>query len=262
MTKITNFVIFGERCSGTNFLEEAITKNFNLTISNEYGNKHFFCFNDFKNKNIENTLFIGIIRNPIHWLNSFYTKPYHVPFRNRKLDRFLFSPFYSIKDEELPKSSYINKNGSNVNFSLRSSSIDIFEMNEKDLNYKTGQVYKNIFELRKNKNEYLINLKTKIKNYILINYEDLLYNYEETLNDIKTKFHLEQVNNEYKYIKCYKKSSTEMFKGEKEITFDNKTVSIIWKNLDINQEKFLGYFPGDNNKFFKNKVISKNENQI
>lgn len=257
-TKINNFVIFGERCSGTNFLEEAISKNFNLTISNEYGNKHFFCFNDFKNKNVDNTLFIGIIRNPIHWLNSFYIKPYHVPFRNRKLENFLFAPFYSIKDEESPKKFYSN-NGEIVmmGFSRQSNSNDLFETNQLDLNYKTGRIYKNIFELRKNKNEYLINLKTKLKNYILINYENLLYNYEETLNNIKTQFNLEQSNKEFLYIKGYKKSTTEMFKGEKQITFDKKTLLLIWKNLDIEQEKSLGYFAGDNNKYFKNKY--KNE---
>ena len=30
----------------------------------------------------------------------------------------------------------------------------------------------------------------KVKNYILLNYEDLLYNYEKTLEFIQTKFSL------------------------------------------------------------------------
>ena len=39
----------------------------------------------------------------------------------------------------------------------------------KDLNYITNQKYKNIFELRKLKNDYLINIMpTKVENYILV----------------------------------------------------------------------------------------------
>ena len=41
---INKFAILGERCSGTNFLEELITHNFNLLYTTEYGSKHFFCF--------------------------------------------------------------------------------------------------------------------------------------------------------------------------------------------------------------------------
>lgn len=258
-TKINKFVIFGERCSGTNFLEEAITRNFNLQLSNDFGNKHFFCFNNFKNINTNNILFIGIVRNPIHWLNSFYMKPYHVPVKNRELNRFLFSSFYSVKDEEQPKMCRTIKKDGSMIFSFQKNSEDVFEINENDLNYKTGTFYKNIFELRKNKNEYLMKIiKTKVKNYILINYENLLYNYEETLNDIKQRFDLEQSKQEYEHIKGYKKSTTDMFKGEKEITFDKNTILNIWKNLDMKQENSLGYFIGDNNAFFRNKYKNQN----
>ena len=35
-------------------------------------------------------------------------------------------------------------------------------------------------------------IPTKVKNYILINYEKLLTNYEETLEFVKNKFNLQQ----------------------------------------------------------------------
>ena len=64
-----------------------------------------------------------------------------------------------------------------------------------DLNYITNKKYKNIFELRKLKNDYLMNIMpTKVKNYILINYENLLNNYEETLESIKNTFNLRNKN--------------------------------------------------------------------
>ncbi len=41
---LTKIQIYGERCSGTNYLEDVITKNFNVDITWEYGWKHFLVF--------------------------------------------------------------------------------------------------------------------------------------------------------------------------------------------------------------------------
>ena len=174
MTTIKKFVIYGERCSGTNFLENIIKTNFGLELSTEYSWKHFFGFDKFDKPN-EDTLFIGIVRNPIYWLNSFSKELHHVPKENRTLKNFLVNEFYSVDDK--------NK-------------III-----KDINYVTKKKYKNVFELRKMKNFYLINImKHKAKNYILINYESLLFNYDYTLDFIKDKFNLSKKFPVYKKI--------------------------------------------------------------
>ena len=69
---IKKFTILGERCSGTNYLEELITSNFDIDVTWDYGWKHFFGFYNFKKTNEEDeTLFIGIVRHPISWINSF-----------------------------------------------------------------------------------------------------------------------------------------------------------------------------------------------
>ena len=123
-----------------------------------------------------------------------------------------------------------------------------------DLNYVTNKKYKNIFELRKLKNEYLMNIMpTKVKNYILINYEKLLNNYEETLELIKNKFNLIQKNQTFTKIKNYKKSDTYNFVKQRQITLTPLVIDIIWKNLDINQELSLGY---------NNKLNETNENKL
>ena len=101
---IKKFAIIGERCSGTNYLEEIIKINFDLKYTTEYGSKHFFCLRDYsKFNNLDETLFIGIIRNPIYWLNSFSKELHHIPEVNRKnLNSFLFNEFYSVCDEINP----------------------------------------------------------------------------------------------------------------------------------------------------------------
>ena len=239
------FVILGERCSGTNFLEEALTQNFDITYTSEYGNKHFFCYNNYSTAN-EDTIFIGIIRNPIYWLNSFSKELHHIPSINKGLQNFLFNEFYSVLDEQKNKLSILE-------FGNNFKEI----VNPKDLNYLTGKKYKNIFEMRKLKNHFLTNIMPrKVKNYILINYENLLYNYEATLNDIQKKFGLVKKNETYVKIKKYKKSDTYNFKQQRVITFNNALLHLIWDNLDTRQENMLGYFKGDDNGVFKSSTVN------
>ena len=156
---IKYFTIYGERCSGTNFLKSAVEENFDLEFTNKYTWKHFFGHYKFE-KNIEEdeTLFIGIVRNPIEWIDSFYKKLHHIPNDNKKnIYTFLFNIFYSIYDDK----------------------TEIME----DRHLKTNNRYKNIFELRNIKNDYLLNeMKLNVKNYLLIRYEDLRDNYDIVLN--------------------------------------------------------------------------------
>ena len=45
---IKYLTIYGERCSGTNYLENLIKINFDVEVKFDYGWKHFFGFNDLK----------------------------------------------------------------------------------------------------------------------------------------------------------------------------------------------------------------------
>ena len=57
-----------------------------------------------------------------------------------------------------------------------------------DRHIYTGERYKNVFELRHIKHKYLLeDLPNKVKNYIFIKYEDLINNFETTMNLIKNK---------------------------------------------------------------------------
>ena len=238
MLNIKKIIIYGERCSGTNFLENAILENFDVEISWEQGSKHFFCFNNYDKRNFDDTLYIGIIRDPIYWINSFSKEFHHVPEINRKsMKNFLFNKFYSVNDEieTAPKLQTIL-------FNNKPQKIYRYTTMSEDLNYITNKKYKNIFELRKIKNEYLMDvMPTKVKNYILINYEKLLTNYEETLEFIKNKFNLTQKHDTFKKIIKYKNSDTYNFVRQRQITLSPFIINIIWKNLDIIQESSLGY---------------------
>ena len=165
---IKKFTIYGERCSGTTYLEALIRTNFDVKITWEYGWKHFFGFDEEKLKESEDTLFICIVRNPVDWINSFYRKQHHWYLKNnkrlsniQKLYYFLNKEFWSCNDND-------TKN--------------ILNEIMKDRNIYTNNRYKNIFELRHTKLKYIIeDLPKKVKNYIFIRYEDLLNNFINTM---------------------------------------------------------------------------------
>jgi hypothetical protein len=225
--KIVNFTIYGERSSGTVFLEEAITKNFDLPVIWYYDWKHFFGTYDFDTDNanvgeegnaIDNTIFIGIVREPVAWLHSFSKNLQYVPECNHPLTNFLNDPFYSAAkdgDQEI--------------------------IIQEDVNYITKERFKNIFELRKIKNDFLMNVvRTKVSNYVLITYENLLNDYDNTLDQIKNAFNLVKTHDEYEKIVNHT-NGAEVFTGERTIDFSRETIDDIWSKLDVAQEAQLGY---------------------
>ncbi len=212
---IKNFTIYGERCSGTNYLEELIINNFHIDITWEYGWKHFFGFYEFDFNDKNSPLFIGIVRNPIDWINSFSKEQHHIENRLKPINNFLFDKVVSVDEF----SSIIKE----------------------DLNYVTKENYKNIFELRKYKNDYLMNIMpTKANNYILLNYENLRDNTFNVLEQIRIQFNLIKKNTEYVYIHYYQKRKDEIF-YIKNISLSNIIINKIKMNLDIDQELKLNY---------------------
>ena len=170
---IKKYTIYGERCSGTNYLENIMNLNFDAEITWDYGWKHFFGFLDERLKNSDDTLFICIIRNPVDWVNSFARIPHHIPSHiKRYLNRFLNNEFYTDPRTWNCKIYYNNK--SNI-------------LGE-DRNIYTGERYKNIFELRHIKLKWMIEeLPKKVKNCILIKHEDLLNDFENTMIKLMNK---------------------------------------------------------------------------
>ena len=95
---IKRVAIYGERCSGTNYLEELLKLNFDVEITWEYGWKHFFGFNNLEGS--DDVLFIGIVRNLEDWVNSFFREKHHVPKNLCGKTKFLTGEFYSVNNDD------------------------------------------------------------------------------------------------------------------------------------------------------------------
>lgn len=226
---IKKFTIYGERCSGTNYLEKLILKNFVVTLTWEYGFKHFFGFNNNLDTS-DDTLFICIVRDIHDWLNSFFREPHHLPLRYEnisledKIDKFLNSEFWSFDDSN--ENRDINK--------------EIME----DRNIYNGSRYQNIFELRHIKLKYMFeDLPKKVKNYILIRYEDLINDFTFTMTRIKNKgLKINNYDNIFKNSDNYKKYKNKKFdKNIIKESFITKKEILQNPNLIPFYENKLGY---------------------
>ena len=200
---IKHFKIYGERCSGTNYLENILKLNFKITNSdNSYGHKHFFGKETYENS--DDTLFVGIIRNPHTWINSLYKTPWHLAYMCcRNKHSFLNKEIYSMHPAKNRKHNSLNI----INKKKLRMSSEIMS----DRNIYTNERYKNIFELRYTKYKYLTeDLPNKVKNYIFIKYEDLRDDFINTLNKFN-KFNLQKTK-EYPVNTSKYKNTTRTFK--------------------------------------------------
>jgi hypothetical protein len=164
--KIEKFTIFGERCSGTNFLQQAMLKNFDLELTWDYCWKHWFGNHvDFSDS--DDTLFLCIYRDPVDWMNSLYKRKHHLSKNIKDVKDFLTKPMLSLdgddKKKELPNTR----------------------------NIYTGNVYKNIFELRAVKLHFLLKeMPKKAKNVEVISYEDFCKDYDKIMKHLQNKYNL------------------------------------------------------------------------
>lgn len=213
------FTILGERCSGTTFIEYAIKWNFNLKYYPIY-NKHFFGHDNsvFDTEKMKETLIICVTREPVEWVDSFFKRLHHVAPQNKKsIYNFLNNEFYSIYEIEPNKGK------------------EIIE----DRNIITKERYRNIFELRRIKNNFILEtLPTLAENIQVICYENIRENYELSLEKLRLKFNLERILNYYKTIPKYKGIYLiEYYK--KPILINERTQEYIKNSIDKEQEKIL-----------------------
>lgn len=199
---INKVTILGERCSGTNYLENLLIKNFEVEITWKYGHKHFFGFEKYEDS--DDVLFVCIIRDPFEWINSLWSKPWHFdPELTSNIFNFVYgqikSYYYTI-DKKLDMQNQIV---TDRNFLTSPNPFDACE-------------FKNILELRYAKLFYQLEQMPKlVKNYIFIRYEDLIENFNKTLWKIKhsglkikpginfplNESQYKKENKKYKYIK-------------------------------------------------------------
>ena len=181
---IKNFTIYGERHSGTNWLEKLITHNLDIPITWAYDHKHFFgCCEWHRLNKAHNTLFIGIVRNIYNWIGGMKKIPYHL----ESSDILNIRPWQSKKGISHTNSFC-------------------------DSHWYTKEKYNDIFDMRYHKLQFLhFYMPYLVDNYIFIRYEDLIEQTEYILNTISNIYNLKihtinSINSDKSKIKLYRLS--------------------------------------------------------
>jgi hypothetical protein len=158
------YQLFGERCSGTNYVVTALSVNFpNLEQCFDYGFKHWlqpaFLGGDSFPTDL---LFVIVVRGPIDWLRSMHLQPWHVDPQLRALSfsRFIRSEWRCVWDEQA---------GVTPADSRWMKEMD-FERNP----LNGGMRFKNILELRSVKYRLWREKLTRHPMVVIINFEAFL----------------------------------------------------------------------------------------
>lgn len=151
---INQIVVFGERCSGTTYLEKLLHSNFGMEVSIQFGLKHLWRMTDFSDS--DTTLFIGIERELVSWLDSFAKTPHQVvPYTPLDYNLLFFGRIQSYLGDEKVED------------------------------------FANIMECRQQKSQFITFLLPKlVKNYYYTSYEDLKADPIRFLTNITEQFSL------------------------------------------------------------------------
>jgi hypothetical protein len=247
--------IYGERCSGTNYIANLIQENFDVELTKKYGHKHFFGFEcKEKMKKANDTLFVCIVRDPIDWLNSLYKTPHHLINRNTiTLKNFLNCKVVSFRrngnafNQCRQEKAFINENGDRTYKDGGLVTNNTYQGNEiyKDRNMFTDRKFESILELRHAKLRFFFKIMPKlVENCIIVKYEDFLKKFRRTMNTIKYKGLKVRNNIIYPVNIYYYKQSKDMifFKNHSEKKLITKDMVVNHKDFNETYEKRLGYF--------------------
>lgn len=230
MKNINKFIIKGERCSGTNYLEKLIKTNLCINPSETSEWKHgYFSLSatDSFGKSID-YLTLVIFRDVFDWLKSFYLTPHHLEgakaasWRNKPtFSEFIRREVKMIDDQN----NY--KNMDKHPFSLENP--------------------KNLLELRKWKTENWLNYKKLEKPVCYLKYEDLSENPEKIIREINDQwFNVDFIFENWKVPARwsgadYKEDTNLMYQTKKYFDISPKDMHYLMQNIDWGLEKKIGY---------------------
>ncbi len=174
----TSLAMFGERCSGLEYVEELIQLNFpHLQSTEEFGWAHGFINPGYMR---DNTIYVAVIRNALDWVREFYTKPTQVGgwCKDASLSEFLQHEWSgTVRGRVLGKTN--RKLGLSRHAELMTERHPL-----------TGARIRNVIEMRNLKIKSLLKLEKMTKNVAFIRYEDVRDAPEEMMEQLQIRLGL------------------------------------------------------------------------
>jgi hypothetical protein len=223
--RIKRIQIYGERCSGTNYLEDLLRRNVkSAQITWEFGWKHFFYRPGVEDAN--DCLFLVIYRNPFDWLRSLHRNPWHAapPLRSLNFSDFIRAEWWCIHDEHSRTTPTDPRYGTEI-------------VRERDP--ETNERFANVLRLRTAKIRNWESLREKTSHHIAIKYEDLDLHPREVVGSICQTFGLKR-RYLFRGAKGYKGSKAKYVPKAYE-PINAEDLDYILHELDVELERSIGY---------------------
>lgn len=177
---IRRIQIYGERRSGTNFLEQLLVANLrSVPVCRDYGWKHGFHGPGVETA--DDCLFLVIYRNPFDWLRSLHRRPFHAAPSLRRIpfSDFIRREWWCVWDEQAGRPRGHEMHGLEM-------------MSERDP--ETGERFPNVLRLRTAKIRNWEGLRARTTHTEYVRYEDLAASPSGYLASLSGRFGLMQTD--------------------------------------------------------------------
>ena len=235
---ISSFQVFGERCSGTNYLEALIASNFptlkhpciqthnEICVQWRYGWKHGFPHAPILPPNV---LFLVIFRHPETWLSSLHRTPWHVAPRlaSQPFSRFIREPWQCVA----------NNPGFGGHWGTPEYAMEL----NLERHPLTGERFPNALKLRNAKNVGFMSLAKRTANCVFVQYEEVRNGPADFIGKVGSAFGL-QAAATFKAVDTAKGRSGQYQSGPI-LELSQSDRAFIWNELDGEIEDRLGYDP-------------------
>jgi len=222
MDGIRFFQIFGERNSGTKYVQRVLNRNLRINPTSAFGFKHWYVKGHQprgeENRTTDNecirsldgsddTIFVFIVRDPYSWIQSMRSKPHHAPLhRNMGLSEFIRKEWISYETKRANK--------------MWPPSAD---------NYYFIERAENICALRRSKNAHFMSIGNRVRNFHTIRHHAM----NQGIREMVELFGLETIG---------KGLSFDGFRSPKNYPpIPKEDKRFIDSHLDPDAEKSLGY---------------------
>ena len=150
--------LFGERCSGTNYVEQLLRRNaIGLVPTDRHGWKHGFVHR--LEGRLDDTLFILVFRDPFDWARSLWQKPWHAA-----------PPLRGVAFSQFVRTQWQCEWGRDMDLTCDDPQIGSEMLHERDP--ATGNRFANCMLLRTAKAKHWLSLQAEGRRVVAVRYED------------------------------------------------------------------------------------------
>lgn len=241
------FVLFGERCSGTNIIEAAVMLNSRSCASQVAGFKHFPKPPSAEVKaRLKDLPVIIVVRHPIEWVRAMFAQPWHAatPLLSANFSEFIRMEWWSIWDERASVDPKDPRYGTEMML---------------DRDPCSGQRYKNLLRMRAGKIRLCLDLASAAKSAAVIRLEDYVENPTRVISQLceavgSSKEHTVQIPDGYKGQLSWKRRVASVLglrsladkirppqRMRPKPTVTAVDEEFIWEELDSQLEADIGY---------------------